>query len=131
MDYLTMRRIEQAVKNLAREYGLDGDVFAEPVPPCGTKWQEWSIIEIRLDARERLGLKTPEAKELIKKMARSVVLSSSPDLKPAIGSTMQIAVEDLIKEIGGDEFPEKRVRWVPPIKKDKRIQRARRAARCG
>ena len=129
MNYHQSRRMEQAVDSLARDIGLDGDLFADPIPQLGTKEQEWTIMAIRLDVRPRP--RSHDEKDFVERLARSVVLTSSPDLEPRRTTTLKQAAEDFItSELEGHEVPEYRVEWHKPVKAPSRIQRARRNAGC-
>ena len=135
MHYTESRRIENAVVSLARQRGLDGDPFAD-VPDnwrsVGNPSEEAAIEELWLDARRqfvmRSGRVSDEALDLIKKMARSVVLTRSPDLTSTRHTTMEQACHDYIAELAGDEVPATRQTW----RRDdtpERIKRARSTAR--
>ncbi len=127
MNYINARRMENAVVSLARRMGIDGDPFAENVQPVGQRWEEAAIREIYLDVRPRPH--TDEEKALTWKLARAVVMSRSPELRPMQHFTMESAVHDYIDgELAGHEVPETRQTWHRDPTPD-RIKRARSAAR--
>ena len=85
IDYSESRFLENAVVNLARERGFNGNPFVRNPQLIGTLQQQHDTINLSLDAQARAAPTSPEGREFIKKLSRNIVLTSTGDaVVPAV-----------------------------------------------
>ncbi|GEM_PF-4751529 len=78
MNFSTNRRLENSLTVVARKHGYNGSPFLHETPPLGLPEQEMAAIALSLSVRPRP--QTPRLKDLVRRWARNIVLSSTePD----------------------------------------------------
>ena len=82
MNYTSRRRAEQLVRQLCRQHGASGDLFARHVPATGSLNEEETILDLCLSLPP--DMLTGE-KELARIMIRSAVISGGQSGQSTVG----------------------------------------------